>query len=93
MKIIETSKFYLSTNITNQIEVYKYTIDKDLKELIEKITGKDINNDFFTKENKDGNCEIMPINYSDYALLHSIFETEGLIPKLTEKSYEKWWIE
>jgi len=93
MKIIETFEFYIGTNFEEDTTVYKHTIDKELKELIEKILGTDINNSFFTKENKDGNCEIIPINYSDYALLYSIFETEDLIPVVTEKSYEKWWID
>jgi len=91
MKIIETIKFYVSTSLIEDTTVYKYTIDKELKELIEKITGKDINNYFFTKENKEGNYEIIPFTYSDEVLLNSIFQTEGLMPTLTEKSYEKWW--
>tara|TARA_Y100001938_G_C8061474_1_gene417546 strand:+ start:1229 stop:1528 length:300 start_codon:yes stop_codon:yes gene_type:complete len=97
MELLNTERFEIIGEYGSISEeyYYKYTIDKELKELIEKLLGADIMNYCYTKKNKDGNYEIIVINYSTHCIINSIFETENIISTLkahTGKGSDRWWI-
>jgi hypothetical protein len=69
MKLINTEK----RNYGAYVET-TYTIDKELKERIDKFLRGYTTSYFFTRKNEDGNFEIKPATISDHHLIKEIFK-------------------
>ena len=78
MKLINTEK----RNYGGYVEII-YTIDKELKEIIDKILKNHTTHFLFARKKEDGNYEIKPATIRDHHLMIEIFK--DLFKKQTNK--------